>query len=95
MRRTVCSEQAVIFHNVQHSTHLTEYEDAGPIGLQGSQQFVQNNHFTTVLDEVHVCGVRRARFLIKLSTTVFERYRLGNAQPLQTGTDGKQLSVAA
>lgn len=64
--RTISSEQTVILHNVQHPTHLTENEDAGPIGLQRSQEFVQDHHFTAVLDEVYVCGVWRARFLLKL-----------------------------
>lgn len=66
MEHTVCSEQAVILHNVQHSAHLTEYEDTRPTGLHGSQQFVQNYHFATILDKMYVCGIWRARFLIKL-----------------------------
>ena len=66
IEHTVGSEQAVILHNVQHSTHLTEYEDARAVGLQGSKEFIQNNHFPAVLDKMHVRGIRRARLLIKL-----------------------------
>jgi hypothetical protein len=87
--------KTVILHDVQHSAHLTEYEDARPFGLQGTQQSVQDNHFSTVFDEVLVCGVWRSRFLDEPSALVLERYGCCNVQLLRTGMDGKRPFVIA
>lgn len=92
---TVCSEQAVIFHNIQHTAHLTEYEDARPLGLHGGQQFVQDNHFSAVLDEVHVSGIRGARFLAESLALVLGRCEHVNVQPPRTGKGDKRLSAVA
>lgn len=86
--RTVCPEQAVILHNVQHSTHLTKYEDARPIGLEGGKQFIQNNHFATVLDKVHVRSIWRARFLVKLLASML-------AGPQMTHSSFEQVRVTS
>lgn len=95
MERTVCSEQAVILHDVQHSTHLTEYEDAGSTGLQGSQELVQNNHFPTVLNEMFICGIGGSGFLARPSVLVLHIRGCHNVQPLRTGTDDKRPCVIA
>lgn len=95
MKHTVCSEQAVIFHNVQHSTHLTEYEDARAVDLQGSKQFIQDDHFTAVLNKMHVSGIWGARFLVESLAPVLGTSMTNNAQLLRTGTGDKRLFVVA
>ena len=62
--RTVSPEQTVILHDVQHSTHLTKYQDTRPFDLYGGQQSVQDNHFSAILDEMFVSGIWRTRFLV-------------------------------
>ena len=70
--RTVSPEQTVIFHDVQHSTHLTKYQDARPFDPYGGQQSVQDNHFSAILDEMFVSGIRRTRFLVDPSVPALE-----------------------
>ena len=48
------SELAVIFQDVQYSTHLRENEHSGSFGLHRFEQFVENDHFTRILDEMLV-----------------------------------------
>lgn len=57
------SELAVIFQDVQYSTHLGEDQDPGSFGLHRFKQFVEDNHFAGVVDEVLVSGERWSRFL--------------------------------
>jgi hypothetical protein len=58
---TVSPEMAIIFENVQHTTHLTEDENSRALLFHRLQQFVKNHHFATVVYNVFVRGVGRAR----------------------------------
>lgn len=62
-QHTVSTEQAVVFENVQHTTHLTENEYAGTFRLHASEKFVKNDQLARVFNKVFVSGVGRPRFL--------------------------------
>lgn len=57
------SELAVIFQDIQYSTHLGEDQDPGSFGLHRFEQLIEDNHFTGIVDEVLVSGERWSRFL--------------------------------
>ena len=55
------TEQAVIFKDIEHTTHLAENEHTRALCLHILQQLVQYDHLARVLDQVLVCRVWRAR----------------------------------
>ncbi|KAI6748785.1 hypothetical protein HG531_007732 [Fusarium graminearum] len=56
----VLSENAVIFKDVQQSTHLGEDENTAALLLESLKQFVEYSHFTCIVNKMLVGGVRRA-----------------------------------
>ena len=63
--RTESPEKTIVLKDVQHPTHLTEDENARAFLMHGLKQLVQDDHFPTVIDQMLVSCVRRARFLDK------------------------------
>lgn len=61
--RTISSEHAVIFQDVENTTHLTEDKDARAFLIHGFQKLVQDHHFARVFNQVLIGCVGRARFL--------------------------------
>lgn len=58
------TEQAVIFKDVEDTTHLAEDQNTGPFGPHIPEQFIENDHLSWILDKMFISGVRRARFLV-------------------------------
>ena len=62
-RLTVSSELAVVFQDVQHSTHLRENQDTRTLLHHSLQKSIENPHFIRVVNQVLVRGIRWTGFL--------------------------------
>lgn len=56
---TVSTELTVILQDVQHSTHLRKDENPRTLRLHGFEEFVKNDHFTSIVNKMLIGGERR------------------------------------
>ena len=61
---TEFSELTVIFQDVKDTTHLGKDKHTRSFCLHRFEQFVENDHFSGVIDEMLVGGEGRSGFLI-------------------------------
>ena len=57
------SELTVVLENVQYPTHLRKDEYTRPLGFHRFQKFVENHHFTGIVNQMFVGGERWTGFL--------------------------------
>lgn len=55
---TESTELAVVLKNVKNTAHLGEDENTRPLGLHALEELVEDDHFTSILDQVLVGRVR-------------------------------------
>lgn len=71
---TETAEETVILHYIKDSTHLTEYQHTRPIRFHLLKKLVENDHLSSIVDDVFVRSVGGSWFLLWSLALISKRW---------------------